>query len=830
MNEKKNAAPVYQTGNGTESNASLSSTTIIPQNPTDGKQDPGSQTGKDYSIRQLKEQPIWLCWRKKKTQDGRVTKVPVSPYGGATGTDEAHRSTWADYETARAAAGKNGWDGVGFVIPEGYAFLDLDGMPPEDPTTQTLMALLPSYAERSVSGNGTHIYMRCDLHSLPVTTDERGKRRLDSRYYTKNSKEEIELYIGGLTNRYAVFTGDAAADLPLTDCTEGLQTVLDSYMLKPKTVSAAVPALYAAAPTGEPDDTNGQDFEAHVVIESLRRQKNAEKFSDLFDRGDFEKYGYKSQSEADLALCNMIAFHTGDRPELIDAVFRQSALFREKWEKREAYRNATIRKAIASCREIFHPDAKQDPPFIVQEGRGGKRKLNSALLAVYIRENVPCLLVRNSGTQGKMLYVYENGVYTYHDKDLMEGVIKEPVERYNPAFADMNKIRSAYESLVTDRKFIRLDKLNTDESLINFQNGLLRVTEDSLTLLPHSPEIRSTIQIPCNWHEREIPTPVFDDFLKSISDDNPENARFLLQYMGVTISNVKGYRMKKGLLHVGPGNCGKSQLKSLVEKLLGPENCVSIDLRQLEARFGTGAIYGKRLAGSSDMSYMKVNEIKNFKSLTGGDTIMAEFKGQQLFSFVYEGTLWFCANELPMFGGDDGSWVYDRFTIIRSHNVIPPEKQDKKLLDKMLAEREGILQKLVHALQQVIRNGYRYDEPESALKERKAYMMENSSHIGFFESCMCRRPQNDFSDGITTTTVYESYRSWCGIYHDKYCKSEREFQRAIASYLHTEYSQITVHREDGNYYRDYTLTPEAAEAYLGIFAPRPKRKPAPPAA
>ena len=109
-------------------------------------------------------------------------------------------------------------------------------------------------------------------------------------------------------------------------------------------------------------------------------------------------------------------------------------------------------------------------------------------------------------------------------------------------------------------------------------------------------------------------------------------------------------------------------------------------------------------------------------------------------------------------------------------------------------------------------------------------MMENSSHIGFFESCMCRRPQNDFSDGITTTTVYESYRSWCGIYHDKYCKSEREFQRAIASYLHTEYSQITVHREDGNYYRDYTLTPEAAEAYLGIFAPRPKRKPAPPAA
>ena len=54
MTEKKNAAPVYQTENGTESNASLSSTTIIPQNSADGKQDPGSQNGTGDTIRQLK--------------------------------------------------------------------------------------------------------------------------------------------------------------------------------------------------------------------------------------------------------------------------------------------------------------------------------------------------------------------------------------------------------------------------------------------------------------------------------------------------------------------------------------------------------------------------------------------------------------------------------------------------------------------------------------------------------------------------------------------------------------------------------------------------------
>ena len=43
---------------------------------------------------------------------------------------------------------------------------------------------------------------------------------------------------------------------------------------------------------------------------------------------------------------------------------------------------------------------------------------------------------------------------------------------------------------------------------------------------------------------------------------------------------------------VGPGDTGKSQLKSLTELLLGKGNFVAIDLGEIEARFGTGNIYG----------------------------------------------------------------------------------------------------------------------------------------------------------------------------------------------------------------------------------------------
>lgn len=63
-------------------------------------------------------------------------------------------------------------------------------------------------------------------------------------------------------------------------------------------------------------------------------------------------------------------------------------------------------------------------------------------------------------------------------------------------------------------------------------------------------------------------------------------------------------------------------------------------------------------------------------------------------------------NRLPKFGGDDGRWVYDRIMVVECPNAIPPEKQDKQLLE--YAEREGIVYKAVKTLPTVIANGYRF--------------------------------------------------------------------------------------------------------------------------
>lgn len=167
----------------------------------------------------------------------------------------------------------------------------------------------------------------------------------------------------------------------------------------------------------------------------------------------------------------------------------------------------------------------------------------------------------------------------------------------------MSKVNEVLLHITTDLTYVSQDSLNADEDIINFQNGVLKITATDTELIPHSADILSTIQLPCEWSDEDIDTPVFDSYMDTLTNGDEMVKQLLMEFIGVCISNVKGWRMKRALFLVGQEDTGKSQLKSLVERLLGRGNFIGIDLKEIESRFGTGAVYGTRLAGSSDMSF-----------------------------------------------------------------------------------------------------------------------------------------------------------------------------------------------------------------------------------
>src|SRR5690606_31006881 len=90
------------------------------------------------------------------------------------------------------------------------------------------------------------------------------------------------------------------------------------------------------------------------IIMKAAAAKNGPAFSRLW-AGDTSDYN-NDHSSADQALCNMLAFWCGRDTERMDRLFRMSGLCRrDKWEERADYRQRTIDKAIAGCREVYTP-------------------------------------------------------------------------------------------------------------------------------------------------------------------------------------------------------------------------------------------------------------------------------------------------------------------------------------------------------------------------------------------------------------------------------------------------------------------------------------------
>ena len=89
---------------------------------------------------ELKQQRIWMLWRQETRTDSKgelkPTKVPINAFGTRTGTDQAHAGDWMTYAEALQAKETTTCAGIGFKIPEGVFFLDIDHRPLEDPFVQ----------------------------------------------------------------------------------------------------------------------------------------------------------------------------------------------------------------------------------------------------------------------------------------------------------------------------------------------------------------------------------------------------------------------------------------------------------------------------------------------------------------------------------------------------------------------------------------------------------------------------------------------------------------------------------------------------------------------
>lgn len=174
-------------------------------------------------------------------------------------------------------------------------------------------------------------------------------------------------------------------------------------------------------------------------------------------------------------------------------------------------------------------------------------KISCPQLADFIRNNLKYFFVRNNAKSGILRYVYLNEYYKLVSDEEFKGIINAfiPLD-----LKKMKDIKEIFELLEMDLKFVPIEKLNTNQNIINFENGILDLNTGQLK--PHSPDYLCTIRIPCNY-KKIVPVPknrYFSRFLNALTNNDPKVKRLILQVMGVVLSNVCGYKMKQGVFMV----------------------------------------------------------------------------------------------------------------------------------------------------------------------------------------------------------------------------------------------------------------------------------------
>jgi len=280
---------------------------------------------------ELRERPQWVLWRTE-DRDGKPTKVPCRTDGRRASSTDAN--TWTTFDAALAASSEA--DGVGFVFSKDdpYVGIDLDDF---NSDAAAIVTALGSYTETSVSGRGAHVIVRGSLNGHP-----------------RNRKGTVEIYGDG---RYFVMTGDHMKGTPPT--IEHRQTELEEVL-----GHVFGPLAHTAAPVSRP-----LELDDEVLLERARSAKHGASFARLWS-GDAA--GYPSASEADLALCNLLAFWTGGDPARVDHLFRRSGLMRDKWDGRRGestYGAQTIARALEGRTEFYDWSKHHLPP---RPEEGGK--------------------------------------------------------------------------------------------------------------------------------------------------------------------------------------------------------------------------------------------------------------------------------------------------------------------------------------------------------------------------------------------------------------------------------------------------------------------------
>jgi putative DNA primase/helicase len=704
---------------------------------------------------ELKDLRQWILWKAIKRDDA-VAKVPID-IKGKSGA-QTHADRWASFDEAVEASHRLRADGLGFAFDPatGVLGVDLDDVLDEGVIAlwaDTIVKRLNSYTEISPSGHGLHIYIKAELPA------------------GGNRKGDLEIYAAG---RFFTFTGNHMPGTPKT--VEARQDELNALHREYFPPKAEAPRAAA----GTPLDLSDQQ----LLEKAFANPKTGSNFSALW-HGDATAYD-ADDSRADLALVNFLTFWTGGEEARIERLFRQSALYRKKWDRAD-YRARTITKAMSGRRDFYSPNGnskvKSDPE-------------NGEVEPMASDDTADSLHRTDMGNSERLVKKYgdyirfchnNNSWYVWNGKQWLidtTGNIERKATKtirdfYHVAWAHPDKsTREKYGSWALKseanpriKAMIDLaknvlpaepDEFDSDIWYLNCHNGVVDLRTGNL--IDHDPKLMQSKIAPVIYEPHADQT-LWLRFLSDATGGDEELMAFLQRAAGYSLT---GSVREEVLLFVhGPGAAGKSTFLESLRCAYGDYGSTMNFEVLLQKDYSSGGagpnaelakLPGIRLCASEEVDQGKRMAEGLVKSLTGNTQISArQPHAKRPVEFIPQFKLWLVANDAPNVRADDDA-LWRRILRVPFEHIVPPEKRDRSLKEQLRNPDVGGRAVLAWAVQGCLEWQHQgLNPPEMVVEATDALRQEMNPLADFFRECCLFLPHLR----TKTNELRQVYEAWC---------------------------------------------------------------------
>lgn len=355
---------------------------------------------------------------------------------------------------------------------------------------------------------------------------------------------------------------------------------------------------------------------------------------------------------------------------------------------------------------------------------------------------------------------FYNGVWWMkNDKPWYEKTTDEDIHMKFISHSGNEALKAKPDKLFLALKTFSIKKEEAiDPDFINFRNGKLNWREGRLYNYDGDEFI--TFGIDVKYETNTKPNKV-DEALRQWTQNHNDEKNVLMEFVGSVMYPKNDF--SKGIILYGPSaENGKSTFLEMMTNLFDNEYITSMNLSQLESRFGAFDLIGKRLMQISELEDTYIEKSPVFKQVVGS-TDYIEVEGKNIRNKVrFLPIVKFigATNRFPRFG-DQTNGIWRRLVVVPFN--FKPSAEEKHNFDKKALFTEEAKERLVFLAIEGLRRymtNRRFTMPERSkgLEEEMKTISDSVRAHRYDDSA---EEQEAFDVNQKLSDVYYKYRIWC---------------------------------------------------------------------